>query len=164
VSVRLEVVPSGLLSLDFEVHENGVPVGRIENRPLHLLERGLVAANGREYTVLREGVFRASYLLRATDGTIRARAERMGWAGAAYRLLFDASQIVLRRKMLALRETFLLTTASGEAGSIVRENLLSRRMTVELKETAAGTSLEILLFLVWIALLIHRNDSAGSAA
>ena len=100
MSVRLEVVPSGLLSLDFEVHENGVPVGRI----------------------------------------------------------------VLRRKMLALRETFLLTTASGEAGYIVRESLLSRRMTVELKQEAAGTPREILLLLVWIALLIHRNESAGSAA
>jgi hypothetical protein len=86
----------------------------------------------------------------------------MGWAGSAYRLRFDASEMVLRKKLLALRETFVLSDPSGEAGSIVRENLLSRRMTVELKQAAPGRPLEILLFLVWIALLIHGRDRTGS--
>jgi hypothetical protein len=60
VSARLEVVPSDLLSLQYELRENGAPVGRIENTPLHMLEKGTVAVNGREYTVLREGVLRAT--------------------------------------------------------------------------------------------------------
>ena len=139
MSARLEVVPSGLLSRDYEVRENGTPVGTIENRPLHLREKGMVTANGREYTVLRERVLRANYLLRAADGETRARAERKGLAGSVYRLLFDASQILLRKKMLAMRETYLILYPSGEAGSIVRESLLSRRMAVELEKSAAGT-------------------------
>jgi hypothetical protein len=163
VSARLEVVPSDLLSLQYELRENGAPVGRIENTPLHMLEKGKVAVNGREYTVLREGVLRAAYLLRDADGAIRARAEREGWAGSAYRLRFDASQVLLKKKMIARRETYLITDAAGEAGCIVRESLLSRRMTVALKETASGMPREILLFMVWIALMIHRKDGADSA-
>jgi hypothetical protein len=163
VSSRFEVVPADLLSLDYEVLESGAPVGRIENRPLHLLEKAKLTAGGREYAVLREGVLRASYLLRTADGAIRAKAEPLGWAGAAYRLLFSESEMELRKKLLALRETFILSDSSGEAGSIVRENLLSRRMTVELKEAADGLPREILLFLLWLALLIHGRDSAGSA-
>jgi hypothetical protein len=162
VSIRFEVVPAGVLSLDFELQESGAPVGRIENRPLHLLEKAKLTIGVREFAVLREGVMRASYLLRAPDEAIRARAEPMGWAGSAYRLRFDASEMVLRKKLLALRETFVLSDPSGEAGSIVRENLLSRRMTVELKQAAPGRPLEILLFLVWIALLIHGRDRTGS--
>ena len=164
MSARLEVVPSGLLSLGYEVRENGTPVGTIENRPLHLLVKGMVAANGREYAVVREGVFRANYWLRAADGAMRAKAEQKGFTGTAYRLLFDASQIFLRKKTFAMRETFLLSDASGEAGSIVRESLLSRRMAVELDEAAAGLPREVVLFMVWIALMIHRRDSADSSA
>jgi hypothetical protein len=163
VSARLEVVPTGLLSLDYEVQEDGAPVGRIGNRPLHLLERARLTVGGREHTVQREGVLRASYLLRAPDGAVRARAEPVGWAGSAYRLRFDTAEMVMRKKLLALRETFLLSDSAGEAGSIVRENLLSRRMTVDLKPAAASLPLEILLFLAWLALLIHGRDSAGSA-
>ena len=164
MSARLEIIPAGVLSLDYEVQENGVPVGRIGNRPLHLLEKGMVAANGREYSIVREGVFRASYWLRAADGAMRAKAEQKGFTGSAYRVLFDASQLILRKKTLALRETFLISGALGAAGSIVRESLLSRRMTVELEEAASGLPREIILFTVWIALLIRRKDSAGSAA
>jgi hypothetical protein len=36
-------------------------------------------------------------------------------------------------------------------------------MSVELKEAADGLPREILLFLLWLALLIHGRDSAGSA-
>ena len=59
-----------------------------------------------------------------------------------------------------MRETFLLSDASGEVGSVVRENLFSRRMTVELKGRATGLLREIVLFTVWSALMIHRKDSA----
>jgi hypothetical protein len=71
---------------------------------------------------------------------------------------------LLRKKMLARRETYLVMDAEVEVGSIVRESLLSRRLTVTLKETAAGMPRETLLFMVWIALMIHRKDSGGSAA
>ncbi len=133
------------------------------NKPLHLLEKGTVTAGGREHTVLREGVLRTSYLLRAPDGAIRARAEQTGFAGSAYHFCFDASQILLRKKVLAMRETFLISDDSGEAGSMVRKNLLSRRMTVELNETAAAIPREIILFMVWIAVMMHRRDGADSA-
>jgi hypothetical protein len=163
VSARFEVRPSNLLSLEWEVRENGAPLGRIENTPLHVLEKGKLTAEGREYVVLREAVLRASYLLRAADGATRARARRKGAAGSAYLVQFDDAQILLKKKMLAGRETYLLTDAKGQAGSIVRERLLSRQMTVELEERASGLPREIVLFLVWIVLLIHGRDSAGSA-
>jgi hypothetical protein len=63
-----------------------------------------------------------------------------------------------------MRETCLILDPSGQAGSITRESLFSRRLAVELQETAAGMPREILFFLVWLALMIHRKDSADSAA
>ena len=56
------------------------------------------------------------------------------------------------------RETYLLTYASVQIGSIVRENLNSRRMTVELAESASATPREILLFMVWVVILIHGRE------
>lgn len=56
------------------------------------------------------------------------------------------------------RETYLITDASGPIGSIVRESLNSRLMTVELADSASGTPREIVLFMVWVVLLIHDRE------
>jgi len=127
VSARLEIVPSNLLSLEWEVRENGTPVGRIENAPLQVQEKGKLTADGGEYFVLRE------------------------------------AEMLLAKKVLAGRETYLLTDSRGGVLCFVREGLLSRQMSLELEERAAGLPREIVLFLVWIVLLIHGRDSPGSA-
>jgi hypothetical protein len=163
VSARLEAVPDGLLSSAFQVLEEGAAVGRIEYRPLRLLDRGTVTTAGRELSVSREGVVRPNYLLTTANGSVLAKAEKQGLGGYAYRVRFGASEILVKKRVFSMRETFLLTDASGEVGAISRESLLSRRMTVELSAAAAGTPREVVLFLIWIALMIHRTEAAASA-
>ena len=155
---RLQVVPRNLLDLEYDLQESGVPVGSIVRTPLQVAAKGTVRTAGREYAILRESVTRAKYLLRGADGTVRARAERKGPSGAAYRILFDGLDVLLRKKVLAGRETYLLTDASVPIGSIVRESLGSRRMTVELADSTSGTPREIILFMVWVVLLIHERE------
>jgi hypothetical protein len=155
---KLEVVPRNLLDLEYELRENGVPVGSIVRTPLHVLEKGTVSTEGREYAILRESVTRAKYLLRGADGNVRARAERKGSTGAAYRILFDGSDVLIKKKVLARRETYLITDVSEPFGSIIREKLDSRQMTVELSDKASGVPREIILFMAWIVLLIHGRE------
>jgi hypothetical protein len=155
---KLEVVPRNLLNLEYDLREDGVPVGSIVRTPLQVLEKGTVRTEGLEYAIFRESVTRAKYLIRGADGTVRARAERKGSTGAVYRILFDTSDILLKKKVLAGRETYLLTDASAPIGSIVRGSLNSRRMTVELADNASGTPREIILFMVWVVLLIHDRE------
>ncbi|MBN1836451.1 MAG: hypothetical protein JW820_11415 [Spirochaetales bacterium] len=165
--LRLEVIPENLRSLGYELREGGTPVGRIEHTPLHALEKGTIKVSEEAYSVVREGLARASYQLRREDGRVRVRAERHGASAAAYRLIFDATELLLRKQVLARRETYLIGNAAGEAGRIVREKLGSRRMTVELGESASHIPREIVFFLVWLAILIHRKDGAevgGSGA
>ena len=158
VTGKLEVVPRNLLSLEYELQENGAAVGSIVRTPLQLLEKGTVRTEDREYTILRESVTRANFLLRGADGTVRARADRKGPTGAAYRILFDESDFLIRKKVLAGRETYLISNPSVPIGSILRESLGSRRMTVELTDRASGTPREIILFMVWVVLLIHGRE------
>ena len=155
---KLEVVPRNLLSLEYELLESGVPVGSIVRTPLQVLEKGTVRTEDREYTILRESVTRANFLLRGSGGTVRARADRKGPTGAAYRILFDDSDVLLKKKVLAGRETYLITDASAQIGSIVRESLGSRRLTVELADRDSGIPREIILFMVWVVLLIHGRE------
>jgi hypothetical protein len=155
---KLEVVPRNLLNLEYELLENGVPVGSIVRTPLQVLEKGTLGTEGREYAIFRESVTRANFLLSEGDGTVRARAERKGPTGAAYRILFDGSDVLLKKKVLAGRETYLITDASVPIASMVRESLGSRRMTVELVDSGSGMPLEIILFMVWVVLLIHDRD------
>ena len=155
---KLEVAPRNLLNLEYELQENGVPVGSIVRTPLQALEKGTVRTQGREYAILKESVTRANFLLHGGDGALRARAERKGPTGAAYRILFDGSDVLLKKKVLAGRETYLMTDASVPIGSIFRKSLGSRRMTVELADNASGTPREIILFMVWVVLLIHSRE------
>jgi len=155
---KLEVIPRNLLNLEYELQEKGVPLGSIVRTPLQLREKGTVRTEDRDYAILRESVTRSKYLLRGADQTVRARAERKGPSGAAYRILFDGSDVLLKKKVLVGRETYLLTDASGPIGSIVRENLNSRRMTVELADSASATPREIILLMVWVVLLIHGRE------
>ena len=164
MSARLEAVPAGLFSAEYDVRENDASIGRIAYKPLALLERGTVTTADRVLSVSREGVLRANYLLRTPDSSVRARAEKQGFAREAYRVSFDGSEISLRKKVFAWRETFILSDASGEIGLICRESLLSRRMTVEIAAPATGMPREIILFLIWVALMIRRRDVAVSSA
>ena len=155
---KLEVVPRNLLSLEYDLQENGIAAGSIVRTPLQVLEKGTLRTEGREYAIFRESVTRANFLLRGADQTVRARADRKGPSGAAYRILFDGSEVLLKKKVLAGRETYLLTDAAGSIGSIVREKLDSRQMTVELADSASGVPREIILFMVWAVPLIHGRD------
>ena len=155
---KLKVVPRNLLNLEYELRKNGVTVGSIVRTPLQVREKGTVRTEHQEYAILRESVSRSKYLLRGADGAVRARAERKGSSGAAYRILFDGSDVLLRKKVLAGRETYFITDASAPIGSIVRENLGSRLMTVELAVSVSGTPREIILFMVWVVLLIHGRE------
>ena len=160
---KLEVVPVDLRSLEYEVWESGTVVGRIRHTPLQALAKGSVRAGAEELAVLREGVLRASYQLRSPDGSVRARAERQGASGAAYRLRFADAELLLKKKVSGRRETYLLTGPGGQAASIVRDNHFSRKLSVERSETTSAFPAEILLFVLWLALLIHRRDDPGSA-
>lgn len=164
MTARLEAVPKGLLSLAFEVQENGSTVGRIEHRPLPLLKRGNVTLGDQVFSITREGVLRPTYLMNVSDGSVRARAEKQGLGGYAYRVRFGDSETLLKKKVFAMRERFVLMDASGELGEISRESTFSRRMTVILADRAAAMPRELILFLTWIAVMIHKSDSAGSAA
>ena len=163
MTARLEAIPAGLFSTEFDVRENDASIGRVRYRPLALRKQGTVTTAGRALAVSREGVLRADYLLSAADGSVRARAEKQGFARESYRVTFGGSEVFLKKKVFALRETFVLSDGSGEIGLIRRESLLSRRMTVELAASAAGMAREIVLFLIWVSLMIHRRDAAASA-
>lgn len=163
MTAELEAVPERLLSLAYEVRENGSTVGKVEHRPLPLLTRGTVTIGDQVFPITREGVLRPNYLMNLSDGPVRARAEKQGVGGYAYRIQFGDSEILLKKKVFAMRERFVLMDAAGEIGEISRKSFLSRRMTVMLEDRAAAMPMEVILFLIWIALMIHRADAAASA-
>jgi hypothetical protein len=163
VTARLEAVPEGLLARAYEIRENSSAVGRVEHTPLPLLKRGTVTLGDQVFPITREGVLRPNYLMNVSDGSVRARAEKQGLGGYAYRVRFGDSEILLKKKVFAMRERFILMDASGELGEISRDSILSRRMTVILGDRAAAFPREVVLFLIWIALMIHRAEAAASA-
>jgi hypothetical protein len=158
----LTVVPAGLLSFNYDVTEGGTTVGSIENRAAFLQIKGTLTAGGKQFFSRREGAFRTSYLLETAEGTIASRADRKMALSEEYEISFGDRSIRLKKKSLALKETFIISDASGGIGTIVQESLLSRRLLCKLDTAAAGLPQEIVLFLAWLALIIRRKDSSSA--
>lgn len=76
---------------------------------------------------------------------------------------FGDRNIRLKKKVLSLRERFIISDASGDIGSIVQESLVSRRLLCEIDAKAGGLSTEIALFVLWMALIIRKRDAASSS-
>ena len=160
---RLLAVPTGLLSPVYELREGDAVLGSLEYRSLSLRTKGMVFTAGQQFSVSREGVLRANYMLVGQDDLVRATAGRHGITGTAFQVACGAFDILLRKKLLALRESYILSDAGEEVGLIARESLVSRQMTIRLDERAAGMPAELILFLTWIAVMIHRSDDGSPA-
>ena len=159
----LKAVPTGLLSPVYELREGDAAIGSLEYRPLSLRQKGTITTAGQQFSVSREGVLSANYLLVGQDGLVRATANRHGITGTAFQVACGGFDVLLRKKILALRESYLLSDAGGEVGLVARESLVSRQMAIRLDERAAGMPAELILLLAWIAGMIHRSNDGSPA-
>jgi hypothetical protein len=107
-------------------------------------------------------VFRAGAVLESPEGVLRAKGEREQFWRGHYRVRFDNTILLLRQKAWSFKGVFLISDGSGEIGSIRRERMMSRRMSVEFP-TSAPPPLEITEFLVWIVLMVQRRQASASS-
>jgi hypothetical protein len=157
------ILPAGLLSFNYDVLEGEVPFGAIENHAALLQIKGILKAGEKEFFTRRQGAFRAVYLLETSGGAVVAQAAKKMGLTEHYEVSFGGRSIHLKKKALSLKETFVISAASGEIGTIVQESLLSRRLLCQLDATAGDIPPEVLLFLIWMALTIRRKDASASS-
>jgi hypothetical protein len=158
----LSIVPVGLLSFTYDVMQEGVAVGSIENRAAFLQIKGALASRGKRFVTSREGAFRASYSLETAEGALVARAVKVPSLSEEYDISFGERNIRLKKKALSMRETFIISDGSGGIGSIVQESLMSRRLRCETDSNESEIPQEIMLFLAWLALIIRKKDAASA--
>ena len=161
--MTLSVVPVGLFSFNYEVREGPAPVGSITNKAAFLQIKGILTLGGRRYLTRRNGAFRAVYVLETPEGDLIAQASRIVSLAEEYDVAFGDRNIRLKRKVLSMRETFVISDAAGDVGRIVQESLVSRRLLCEIDAQAGWLSREIALFLIWMALIIRKRDAASPA-
>jgi hypothetical protein len=154
VSRTFSVVPTGLLSFSYDVLEGGAQVGSIVNRAAFLQVKGTLAAGGKEYFTRREGAFKASYLMETAEGGLIARAAKVMALAEKYEISFGERTMRLKKKPMAMKAAFIISSAAGDTGTIMQESLLSRRLLCEMDAVPT----EIVLFLLWMALIIRKRD------
>ena len=158
----LEVVPAGVFSTAYDVLADGLPKGRIEHRILSLRDEAVITTPDRTFTARRERVFRSGAVLESAEGVLRANAERERFWREHYRVQFGDTILFLRQKAWSLKGVFLISDESGEIGSIRMAKAISRRMLAEFP-AAAPPPLEIVEFLVWIVLMVHRRQASDAS-
>jgi len=161
-AVKIEIVPTGVFSVTYDVLVDGLPKGRIEHRILSMRDEAVITTPDLTFTARRERVFRAGAVLESAEGIPRAKAEREQFWREHYRIRFGETTLFLRQKAWSLKGVFLISDGSGGIGSIHRERMMSRRMVVEFP-TAASPQLEITEFLVWIVLMVQRRQASESS-
>jgi hypothetical protein len=158
----LQVIPEGLFSMNYTVLEAGANIAAIANHAGFLQIKGTLTAGGNELFARREGAFRANYLLETAGGSVRARATKRMALREEYEILFAEGNLHLRKRVLSMRESFVISDSSGDIGTIARESLASRRLLCTLEDDADEVPLEILLFLVWMTLIIRRREASAT--
>ena len=141
--------------------EGSRPGGTIENRAAFLQVKGTLRHAGGEFLASRQGAFSNTYLLESSGGVEVARAVRKFSLGEQYEVSFSGRRIVIRKKVLAMKDTFILSDDSGERGLIAQERLATRRLVCELDGGQDDLPREILLFLFWLAIIIRRRDASA---
>jgi hypothetical protein len=162
MSTVLSVVPAGVFSTAYDVLADGLPKGRIEHRILSLRDEAVITTPDRTFTARRERVFRAGAVLESAEGVPCAKAERERFWREHYRVQFGDTTLFLRQKAWSLKGVFLISDASGEIGSIRMARMMSRRM-LAVFPAAAPPPLEIVEFLVWIVLMVHRRQASDAS-
>lgn len=154
----LEIVPEGILSLDYGVLERGKVVGVIENIAFSIRNKATLLVNNSKYQIVREKITSSDFAMIDSAGDEVARARRPIF-GRTIAVHFGDRQIEMRKRLLSLRNQYDLMEDGRTIGSLRQKGALSRAMELESNKAIA---LEIRMFMAWVAIRKRRDDSSSS--
>lgn len=146
----LELVPHSVLSWDFSVLREGVPVAEIDVSWFR--EKGVLTVDGVQYPVYREHLLSGAYILEL-NGTQLARAEK---PSALFRcfLVEHAGKTYTLQAETAVFRKFVLLDDDREVGSITPEGPLIRNAMVDLPD---NLPLPVQVFLIWLTVILWKR-------
>lgn len=155
----IEIVPEGILSLDYGVLELGRVVGVIENIPLSIRNKGALLVRESKYQVIREKITSSDFVLINGSGAEVARARRPFFIRDTITVLFDGRQIVMRSRLFSLKNRYDLIEHDKTIGILRQKGMFSRAMELESNKEIG---LEIRMFMAWLAIRRRRDNSSSN--
>ncbi|MGA7413009.1 MAG: hypothetical protein WBW33_21210 [Bryobacteraceae bacterium] len=146
----LELVPHSVLSWDFSVLREGVPVAEIDVSWFR--EKGVLTLDGVQYPVYREHLLSGAYILEL-NGTQLARAEKPSALFRCFLFEHPGKTYTLQAGTAVFRK-FVLLDDDREVGSITPEGPLIRNAMVDLPD---NLPLPVQVFLIWLTVILWKR-------
>lgn len=155
---RLEIVPKHVVSWDFQVLEEGVPVAYLD---LAVTEKAGFELEGVRYRIRREGRVSGDWLLEAEgDRSVLARAAKVSAFRREY-LVTAAGRRLVYRAAHPLTRAFVLLHGTREMGSLRPVGFFRRRAVAELPDELPPPTR---IFLIFLALILWRRQARAAGS
>jgi hypothetical protein len=149
----LTTIPKSWFSWDLTVLEDAKPVAELQISTWR--ERGLLAVEGKDYKVYREGIMTGAFILES-DATVLARAIKPSVFRKSFDLEYAGKQYKLRSEGWS---RYSLLHGDERRGSVSKEFFSRKRATVDLPE---DLPLVIRLFMIWLVVILWKRDAKAS--
>jgi len=153
----LRAKPRNLLSWCFDVYDGREHLTTIDTAWFG--ERGDFLMDGRAYQVRKLGVFSGHFVLRA-DGQTIAEAQK----DSAFRRSFTVSwggETMTLSAAHALTRRFVLERDAVNAGEVVPDSIISRKLTATFPDDLTRP---VRLFLLFLVIVLWRRQQANSSS
>jgi len=153
----LTLIPKSWFSWNFNIMDGVRAVAEIDVSGWR--EKGLLAVDGIDYLVYREGLMNDTFILEL-GGKVLARAEKAKAFHRAFLIKYAAKQYTLKAKS-AFRREFLLLEGDRKIGTLSPKGVFSHRAIVEFPEELP---LPVKVFIIWLAVILWKRESDSGAA
>jgi hypothetical protein len=152
----LEIIPQSWVSWNFNVLQDGRPVGEIDISRWR--EKGALIVQGMTYQVYREGIMSGEFVLEL-NGTRLAQAEKPSALRRSFEVRYAGTTYQWQGK--TFRRSFVLAENSRTVGSLTPAGIITRKATAQLPE---DLPLPVRIFLIWLALIMWKREADSGAA
>jgi hypothetical protein len=148
----LTLTPKHWFSWDFDVSDGARQL--VDIRLSRWRERGVLSADGVDYTVYRESLL-GDFVLEHAGSTL-ARATKPSAFHRMFVITYKEKPYTLRAES-AFRRAFIVLDGSAEVGSIVPETMWGRRATVSLPD---DWPLPLKSFAIWLTVVHWKREAS----
>ncbi len=153
------LISNGILSNTYKILTNDQVIVELHFHPLNFNNKTTLVLNGKEYAISKNGLFSRHYSMISDFDRVVIEGKKRSFFRDDYEIEYRGRYFRLHKKMVS--SNFKIYENDRLIGSIVKESLFSDNLICEIE---SEPSLEVIVFIIWLALITNKRDESGTSA
>lgn len=151
------IVPVNLFATEYDVFCGNEHTAKFHKTALSLKDTCSITMNDKEYSLYREGVVSGDWILEENHSGKVAVATKLSFLSDSFAIRYNNKIFQLKSKKLRLTNQFIIYENDNQIGMIHSTSFFSRKLQCTIDD---GISLEIVVFIMYLALIIIDRRSS----